>query len=95
MTSGGKGERPPAVALLIGWGVVYSTGESDDTAGWRRPDCSKWLCPQTLYNPYKRYAVKIPLDTFQKLAKNFQGKAVQSKTLRPNLSKIDEINFLP
>ena len=30
MTSGGKGERPPAVALLIGWGVVYSTGGSDD-----------------------------------------------------------------
>ena len=30
VTSGGKGERPPAVALLIGWGVVYSTGGSDD-----------------------------------------------------------------
>jgi len=32
---------------------------------------------------------------FQKLAKKFQGKAVQSKTLWPNLNKIDEINFLP
>ena len=35
VTSRGKEERPPAVALLIGWGVGYSTGGSDDTAGWR------------------------------------------------------------
>ena len=36
VTSEGKGERPPAVALLIGWGVGYITGGSDDTAGWRK-----------------------------------------------------------
>ena len=33
MTSEGKGERPPAVALLIGWGVGYNTGGSDATCG--------------------------------------------------------------
>ena len=33
VTSGGKGERPPAVALLIGWGVEYNTGGSDATCG--------------------------------------------------------------
>ena len=35
----------------------------------------------------------LPLEMFQKLANKFQGKAVQSKTLWPNLNKIDEITF--
>ena len=54
------------------------------------------IVPQnTIYNPYKRYAIKLPLEIFQKLAKKFQRKAVQSKTLWPNLDKIGRITFLP
>ena len=51
--------------------------------------------PKPLYHPYKRYAIKLPIEMFQKFAKQFQGKAVQSKTLWPNLNKIDEITLLP
>ena len=30
------------------------------------------IVPQnTIYNPYKRYAIKLPLEMFQKLAKKF------------------------
>ena len=78
---------PPTYLL---WSDLWLKGTLPSV---QRPDYSKWLCPKTLYNPFKRYAVKLPLEMFQTLAKKFQGKAVQSKTLWPNLNKIDDIIF--
>ena len=47
------------------------------------------LCDHKTASTSGRYAVKLPQEMFQK----FQGKAVQSKTLWPNLNKMNEIIF--